>query len=262
MSLRQFVLIAITLIIGACVGCSQAHVMQPEPGARLPEPPPQAELDQAVVQHSLDSAITLYRVNGDGTATLICSGVRVSPTHIMTAYHCVLAALLPKEVLDLTRVIDPSMRNTEVEGLKGQAIYYTWRGGAEPDTAQVVDYDRAHDIALLRDKSSDAQPFATMRSDRGYVGETIFAVGNPLGYENTFSRGWISYVCREYDDEPENCWTQADITDGPGSSGGGLYDARGYLMGLCSHGPRGIMLSMYADPVAIMQLFEAHAHDE
>lgn len=71
------------------------------------------------------------------------------------------------------------------------------------------------------------------------IGETVFAVGNPTGgLPGTVSSGIVSYL--ERDVSVENIGTmrlmQIDVLTNPGSSGGGLYNLYGELIGITNSG--------------------------
>lgn len=68
-----------------------------------------------------------------------------------------------------------------------------------------------------------------MRPSRNVkIGEVVYAVGNPKGTERTISQGIISNK-HEVED---GVWLQTDATIYFGSSGGGLFDANGNLIGI------------------------------
>jgi hypothetical protein len=60
------------------------------------------------------------------------------------------------------------------------------------------------------------------------VGERVFAIGAPLSLELTLSEGLVSGIRRE----PERNLVQTSAALSPGSSGGGLFDERGNLVGI------------------------------
>jgi serine protease Do len=63
------------------------------------------------------------------------------------------------------------------------------------------------------------------------VGQKVYAIGNPRGMQVTFSDGLVSGLRKSADDKTiEVVQTTAPIS--PGSSGGGLFDARGRLVGI------------------------------
>ena len=99
--------------------------------------------------------------------------------------------------------------------------------------AKVVGTDRKTDLAVLR---IDAQNLPTLPfgdSSKIRVGETVIAVGNPLGVGQTVSRGIISAKGRanvgvtDYED-----FLQTDAAINPGNSGGALVSLRGELIGI------------------------------
>jgi len=60
------------------------------------------------------------------------------------------------------------------------------------------------------------------------VGERVFAIGAPLSLELTLSEGLVSGIRRE----PDRNLVQTSAALSPGSSGGGLFDERGNLVGI------------------------------
>jgi S1-C subfamily serine protease len=60
------------------------------------------------------------------------------------------------------------------------------------------------------------------------VGERVFAIGAPLSLELTLSEGLVSGIRRE----PGRNLVQTSAALSPGSSGGGLFDERGNLVGI------------------------------
>jgi S1-C subfamily serine protease len=64
------------------------------------------------------------------------------------------------------------------------------------------------------------------------VGDPVFAVGNPLGYEATFTVGVVSAIRQATYGARRVRVFQVQAAVNPGHSGGGLYDAGGDLIGL------------------------------
>jgi len=62
------------------------------------------------------------------------------------------------------------------------------------------------------------------------VGQPAYAVGSPLGLEQSLSAGLISSLRKDDDERLASVQTTASIS--PGSSGGGLFDDKGRLIGL------------------------------
>jgi S1-C subfamily serine protease len=100
--------------------------------------------------------------------------------------------------------------------------------------ARVVQRDDTHDCAVLLVASSDeVEPVTgTRRHASVEVGETVFTLGYPLGLL-TFAPGMVSSVDAAPGDYVKTIQTNAPIS--PGSSGGGLFDDEGRLLGLTTY---------------------------
>ena len=88
--------------------------------------------------------------------------------------------------------------------------------------------DAKRDLALLRISTLKAPPLPLSDSDRLQVSETVYAVGNPLGFEGTFSDGLISGIRMT----PAGKMIQMTAPISPGSSGGPVLNARGEVVGV------------------------------
>ncbi|HEY4391720.1 MAG TPA: trypsin-like peptidase domain-containing protein [Paenibacillus sp.] len=107
--------------------------------------------------------------------------------------------------------------------------------------AEIVGQDSINDIAVL---SIDGKGISSVidlgDSDKLRAGETVIAVGNPLGLGGTLTSGIISYTSRlipislnqdgVYDWEQKVIQTDAAINEG--NSGGALVDLKGRLIGI------------------------------
>ena len=100
----------------------------------------------------------------------------------------------------------------------------------------VLGTDRTTDLAVIRFRSSDNFSVATFAdSYQTKVGEFVFAVGNPLGfnYYGTQTIGIISGLARYVpNSEFEVPFIQHDAAISPGNSGGGLFNINGELLGI------------------------------
>ncbi len=97
-----------------------------------------------------------------------------------------------------------------------------------PAEKQYTDWER--DICTVKASGLEAQP-VTVGSTQGLtVGSRIYAIGAPRGLELTLSEGIISSI------RPVRGGQYLQITApiSPGSSGGGLFDSQGRLLGLTS----------------------------
>jgi serine protease Do len=95
--------------------------------------------------------------------------------------------------------------------------------------AEVVGADLATDRCFLR-AEGELQPVPGFREyDSLLVGETVYTIGSPKGLVNTLGSGLLSGL-RTADDKTEYIQISAPVS--PGSSGGGLFDDRGNLIGV------------------------------
>jgi serine protease Do len=104
--------------------------------------------------------------------------------------------------------------------------------------AQVVAIDPDRDLAILKIDAGEPLPTVPLgRSSDLMVGETVIAIGNPLGYQHTVTHGIVSAVDRSL--KVENNVTfkgliQTDASINPGNSGGPLLNLNAELIGVNS----------------------------
>ena len=112
-------------------------------------------------------------------------------------------------------------------------ITITLRNG-ETYPASLVGLDEQLDVALLKADATGLSPAHIGTSSDLVVGQTVVAIGNPLGQlGGTVTDGIISALDRNItlDGETHNL-LQTNVAINPGNSGGGLFDARGNLIAL------------------------------
>ena len=95
--------------------------------------------------------------------------------------------------------------------------------------ARILRADPVTDRCVVTGEGLMAQPVAGIRGyDKLEVGEPVYTLGSPVGLELTLSDGIISG--RREEEGRRYVQTTAPIS--PGSSGGGLFDAKGNLVGV------------------------------
>lgn len=105
----------------------------------------------------------------------------------------------------------------------------TLKQGKQQWPAQLLRADPASDRCTITAQGAKLKPVAGVRSyDSLEVGEPAYTLGSPVGLELTLSNGIVSG--RREEDGRNYVQTTAPIS--PGSSGGGLFDARGNLIGV------------------------------
>jgi S1-C subfamily serine protease len=131
--------------------------------------------------------------------------------HVVTNYHVVAGA----------RAVEVSFSNNE--SVKARIV------GSDPSTDVAVLQVDAHSRALT--------PLTLGNSDGVHVGDSVVAIGNPLGYERTVTTGIVSALQRII--QAPNTYSidhviQTDAALNKGNSGGPLLDARGDVIGVNS----------------------------
>ncbi len=103
-------------------------------------------------------------------------------------------------------------------------------------TAKLVRADAGHDLAVLKLDTSEALPEICLGTAKDLmVGETVIAVGNPLGYHHTVTTGVASAVGRRLEFPSGlkyNNLIQTSAPINPGSSGGPLLIINGEVVGI------------------------------
>lgn len=94
--------------------------------------------------------------------------------------------------------------------------------------AGVVYFDANRDICILKINAEDLPAVVLGDSTNTKIGEKLYCIGNPLGYDYTFSDGMLSGI-RNYNDLK---WLQFTAPISSGNSGGPLINSRGEVIGM------------------------------
>jgi serine protease Do len=97
---------------------------------------------------------------------------------------------------------------------------------------KVLGTDPSVDVAIVKVDGSDLPVAPMADSDRLEVGQSAIAIGNPLGFERTVTRGVVSAVNRTVGDSELDGLIQTDASINPGNSGGPLIDSSGRVIGI------------------------------
>jgi S1-C subfamily serine protease len=153
--------------------------------------------------------LSVWEVQADqgqpGTGAL-GSAVEVGPRTLITACHVVKSAT--------------SVRVTRQQSKTSEMV-----------TAVTRDPDQKRDLCMLTvNEDLPAPPVQIAPMDTVKVGERVYAIGAPLGLEGSLTEGLVSAL-RPIPGEtlPD---IQVSATTAPGSSGGGLFDDQGRLVGM------------------------------
>lgn len=100
--------------------------------------------------------------------------------------------------------------------------------------AQVIGYDVATDLAVLKIDADNLTAAEWGNSDKLQVGDWVLAVGNPYALDRSVTAGIISAKGRRgvVDGSMYQDFLQTDAAVNPGNSGGPLVDLRGDVVGI------------------------------
>ncbi len=126
-----------------------------------------------------------------------------------------------------------------IEQQARESSYFVRFVGDETEyEAEVIGSAPHRDLAVLRliePRKIAARPIAVGTSGDLQVGQSVFAIGNPFGLDQTLTTGIISGLGREIRSVSEHKIAgviQTDAAINPGNSGGPLLDSRGRLIGV------------------------------
>ena len=116
-----------------------------------------------------------------------------------------------------------------VQGMKNLRICFEESDCVE---ASLVGMDTEMDVALLKLNSDRALvPAVIGDSSKVRVGDDAYAIGNPLGFKRSLTRGVISGIERTLDKGIQIMF-QTDAALNQGNSGGPLFNIRGEVIGM------------------------------
>jgi serine protease DegQ len=198
--------LALVLLAGAC-GAQEGDVAPTEPQARqvsTEQDTPAARADiPAVVRIIEPSVVTIYTPDGLGSGVVYRSeGLIVTNAHVVGQAPAV-----------------------EVRFASGERV-----------DGRTIAADEATDLAVVR-VARQGLPTARFAEGLPKVGETVVAVGSPLGLDNTVTAGIVSGLGRTVPGEGPAPLAlvdliQTDAAISPGNSGGVLVDTVGTVTGI------------------------------
>ncbi|MBP2674099.1 MAG: hypothetical protein H6Q84_939 [Deltaproteobacteria bacterium] len=170
------------------------------PVAGTPASPESPGTPEAVFRKASPSVVTVQVFGGDDRRLVSQgSGVVVEPGTVVTNRHVVESG--------------------------GEILV---NDGGQAHAASVLHADRDYDLCSLRVPALPAPPAETASYRTLRPGQRVYAIGAPKGLERSISSGLVSSI-RPYGEYP---LIQTDTPVSKGSSGGGLFDTDGRLVGI------------------------------
>jgi serine protease Do len=99
-------------------------------------------------------------------------------------------------------------------------------------TGRIVGLDKETDLAVVKIEAEDLSALQFVDSDKLKQGQIVFALGSPLGLQNTLTVGYVSASARQLKADQSVAYIQTDAPINPGNSGGPLLDIEGRIAGI------------------------------
>ncbi len=202
---------------------TQTQTATQQPGVQLAADSDARSTDlTAVVAMATPSVVT---ITAEGTSQSRFSPFAVPSTGVGSGVVVTAAGL----ILTNNHVVENAQRLT-VTTADGQEL-----------SATVVSTDPAHDIAVIRATGGTLVPATLGDSSTLQVGETVLAIGSPLGeFTETVTRGIVSALDRSITVGDQQTGRgqdlsgliQTDAAINPGNSGGALINDQGEVIGM------------------------------
>jgi tetratricopeptide (TPR) repeat protein len=187
------------VLLAACLVGGLSSVVLPKTGAQKGSQGTAVLSSQEVFERLAPSVFVVEVFDRSGALLATGSGVSVTSDEVLTNNH----------------VIE-------------DGVALRLRHGNETWAATVAYVDRDRDLCRLLGQGLNAPPVPIRPSSELVVGEHVYAIGAPEGLELSISEGLISGL-RAFE-QVHLVQTSAAIS--PGSSGGGLFDVYGHLIGI------------------------------
>lgn len=100
--------------------------------------------------------------------------------------------------------------------------------------AKLIGSDARTDVALLKVNASDLPAVTIGSADKLEVGEPVFAIGSPFGFEQSVTDGIVSAKGRSLPGGNYVPFIQTNVAINPGNSGGPLFNKDGEVVGINS----------------------------
>ena len=169
--------------------------------ASVPPPTPKYK---NVLPEALDNTIMIL----DDQGYVTCAGVVVHGL-VMTASHC----------------FDEHAVGTKVSG--------KWRDDS-PVALEVFYVEDGQDLTVLRGSGLELPAGAALSKAPPKWGETVVAIGHPLGFIYSVTHGIVSFPRRVGAIEEDHVWMQISAPVTYGNSGGPVFNRSGEVVGIVS----------------------------
>jgi S1-C subfamily serine protease len=228
---------------GTCLRAQLESIGIKAPVARVAPSQPQVAEPPPSPSSSLKPAMTWHGVSKPAMPSSLRTGA-LAPDRLFSAVEKSVYVLLSAPSLVQLRkgpvsqgsavAVTPSIALTNCHVVDGNNVHYLMKD-KKIFEAKVAYGDSLSDRCAMEIASGALNPVPAIRPyGKLTVGERVFTVGSPRGFENTLTEGIVSGLRTQR----RLSLIQISAPISPGSSGGGLFDAAGNLIGITTFGIR------------------------
>lgn len=214
---------ALLLLIVMMCGC----VTNRELTARTP----------SIIDDLDDKTVAFVMLDMDGDRAPFCTGVWVSQTVILTAWHCISGRI--KFLNDTSSSEVPLTTETAIFEyvVEAQAVGHFAEVAGQVHQGVFLDSDIKNDIALVQTVGATPQHSSAKLANTVVRGESVHVVGHPIGFYWTYVTGHVSALRGSswfYHQPTLGEIVQLSSPIWKGNSGGGVFNDNGELIGILS----------------------------
>jgi serine protease Do len=267
MSLKKHLALSVLLFCGLRLACADVIQLKDQAavtGKILTEKPDSVAVDVGytvlVVPRNVIAGISKSGSAGAPTPMIAASNPVVSLNALSQFYYADNRAPAARDVQDLVKQIGEAVVQVRTPGglgsgffinadgylitnfhvIEGETeisveVYHQQNGQLDRETykqVKIIAINKFHDLALLKIEDKNAPRFKYVNlgsSDLLTVGDSVFAIGSPMGLERTVTSGIVSTKTRQIEGE---LYLQTSAQINPGNSGGPLFNLGGEVVGV------------------------------
>ncbi|HEY1663912.1 MAG TPA: trypsin-like peptidase domain-containing protein [Verrucomicrobiae bacterium] len=263
MSLKKYLILSAAIVLALQFACADTIQLQDEAavtGKILAEKPDSIVIDvgytvliipksavtkisrsgEVMVKNSADSPILTALSPEFYTAGLLNAPSAMVPDLVKKLGQAVVQVSTPEGLGSGFFINADGYLITNFHVIEGETeisveVYSQVDGQLERNTykqVRIIAINKFHDLALLHIEDKNAPKFKYVslgNADALSVGDSVFAIGSPMGLERTVTQGIISTKTRELEGE---LYLQTTAQINPGNSGGPLFNLAGQVVGV------------------------------
>jgi putative serine protease PepD len=203
------------------------------------------KITAAIAAAALAAAIVFSACDDGGSSSASAGSVRTTAS----------ATALQAQTVGVVKRVSPSVVEMECGNRLGSGVVFDDQGDIVTNAhvvggsgacnvmlsdesrhpADVIGRDTSHDIAVVHVADATPQPAGFADSSAVEVGDTVLAMGNPLGLQSSVTEGIVSSLDRKVPESRNvqlSALIQTSAEINPGNSGGALVDLSGRVIGI------------------------------